>query len=1043
MRLLPRILAATSLLLLLAPGRPAPAADGPREIRFNRDIRPILANHCFACHGPDPNTRKAKLRLDVADDALAARADGAAIVAGHPERSELVRHIDATDPDDLMPPPKTGKPLSPAQRQLLRDWIAQGARYEGHWAYQPPVRPPVPTVTNAPTPVRNPIDAFLLDRLHAEGLSASPEADRATLLRRLSLDLTGLPPAPEEVRRFEASRDPRAYGKQVERLLSSPHHGERLATHWLDLVRYADTIGYHGDVPVSVWPYRDYVVRAFNENLPFDRFTREQLAGDLLPNATEQQKIASAFNRLNRMSTEGGIQDKEYLAKYAADRVRTVATTWLGSTLACAECHDHKFDPFSMRDFYSMAAFFADLKEQGFYDRGFSEGNWGPKLLLPTPDQQRRLAKLDADLAAAKKRLEATTDARLAAGRTNWEASVLALDAASNLVWKTQHLLSATSRHGATLAFTNGTTVWAGGPNPDNDTYTVTFQPGPGTWQSLRLETLQDEQYAGNRIARGGTTFIVTGVELHAGDKRARSPRRVRLAHVITDSQDTGLPALAMLDEDPATGWGVPINHSREHQAVFQLAQPLTTTSNTFVTLRLHHDHAERKATIARFRISLSPLARAGLKEPLPEPVLKALRTAPAQRNAEQRKAIAAHYRIVAPELAQPARQLAQLQADRSLLMAQVASTLVSEARDKPRTLRVLPRGNWMSDAGDIVQPAIPRFLQTSTGATTPAPPVGTNAPRASRLDLAAWFTARDNPLTARTVVNRLWKIHFGTGLVRTLDDLGLQGEWPTHPELLDWLACEFMDHGWDVRHVIRLIVTSHAYRQASTVRPGLHERDPQNRLLARQARLRLDAELLRDQALAASGLLVPTLGGPPVRPYQPEGYYAPLNFPKREYVADRGDNLHRRTLYTHLQRTFPHPLLVNFDAPGREECTASRPVSNTPLQALNLLNDPIFVEAARVLAAQTLREGGRRFETRLRWACERVLARPPQPEEARLLQGLLDQQLARYRQDPAAARALLAVGEAPAPKGDPAELAAWTAVTRALLNLNETVTRN
>ncbi|KAB2644411.1 MAG: DUF1553 domain-containing protein [Verrucomicrobia bacterium] len=1006
----------------------ADSAAAARDIQFNRDIRPILSDNCFACHGPDKEARKAKLRLDTQEGAYAKQDDVTAVAPGHPEKSEAVARIESTDPEEVMPPPKSGKQLTARQKQLLKEWIAQGAKYDGHWAYRPPTRGELPTAAGS----THPIDAFILDRLRKESLAPAPEADRRTLLRRVSLDLTGLPPTPEQVRHFEKSSDPKAYEKLVDELLASPHYGERLAVHWLDLVRYADTIGYHGDVPISVWPYRDYVIRAFNENLPFDRFTREQLAGDLLPGSTEQQKIASTFNRLNRMSTEGGIQDKEYLAKYAADRVRTVSTTWLGSTVGCAECHDHKFDPFSAKDFYSMAAFFADLKEQGFYDRGFSEGNWGPKLLLPSPEQKTRLEKVDGEIAALKQQLEQVTDAQLAPGRTEWEAAVLALDKGGEVAWKVQSPLSATTSNGATLTNGSDNLILAGGKNPDNETYTITFQPGAGAWRGLRLHIFTDEQYAGNRVARGGTGFIVTEAEVLAGN--TESPSAVKLAHVVTSSEAEGFPALAMLDGRRETGWGNPIGHSSEQQAAFHFAEPLVAASDTVVTVRLRHDHDQRKVTIGKFRLSLTAVEKPSLRAPVPEDVLKALRVEAEKRNDKQQQTIARHYRAIAPELTGNTRQLARFQAERSLLAAEIPSTLVSVVRDQPRPMRILPRGDWMNDSGELVQPAGPHFLTAVAK---------TGGERATRLDLANWLTAKQNPLAARAFVNRLWKIYFGTGLSRTLDDLGTQGEWPTHLELLDWLACEFMDRGWDVKHLVRLIVTSGTYRASSTSTPALDEKDPLNRLLARQARLRLDAELVRDYALSVSGLLVPEIGGPSVRPYQPEGYYAPLNFPKREYSHDRGAKLYRRTLYTHMQRTFPHPLLTNFDASGREECTAIRMTSNTPLQALNLLNDPIFVEAARVFAASIVERGGGTFEERLSWAYQRALTREPTAREIELLRALFDQQRARYRTDESGASALLRVGEAPLPKGNAPELAAWTGVARAILNLNEVVTRN
>ncbi len=1017
-------------------------ADSEPAPLFNRDIRPILADSCYACHGPDKNTRKAKLRLDLSADARAEHDDGRPIVPGHPEQSTLMRRIASSDPEEMMPPPKTGKKLSAEQIDLLRRWIAQGGQYEGHWAYTPPGRPVPPAVGDAD----HPIDAFIRGRLRSAGVPPSAEADRRTLIRRLALDLTGLPPAPRDVEAFVRSRDSRAYERLVEEYLDTDAHAERMTMTWLDWVRYADTIGFHGDCDFSVWPYRDYVLRAFRANLPFDRFTREQLAGDLMPGATTEQKVASAYNRLLRISTEGGVQDKEYLAKYSADRVRTTAGVWLGATMGCAECHDHKFDPYSMRDFYSLGAFFADLKERGFYADGFDKNDWGPKMTLPTPEQQRRLDGLDRRVKAARARMDSVTNAVLAAGRKMWEAQVRALAGAKNLEWKTQRPTRVESLGGATLTIGEDQTVTAGGPNPDTDTYRVDFRPGPGTWESIRLETLTDEIFPGNRIARAGTSFVISEFRVEVAETGGSRARPWKVSQVVADADGEGYPALGMIDGDTATGWAITSGHSRDHKAAFHFARALETTSNTVVTVRIEQKSSRRRATIGRFKLALHALALASIDgKGMPEAVAKAVQVEPAKRDKDQERTIADHYRRVTPSLAEARRELARLEAERNLVLAGVASTLVSEAVAKPRTMRVLPRGNWMDDSGAEVGPAVPSFFRaTETGGR-----------RLTRLDLADWIVSTNNPLTARVYVNRLWKQFFGAGLTRTPEDLGAQGDWPVHAELLDWLACEFMtpslvcgqsagpSHAWDVRHVIRLIVTSQSYRQSSASRADLETRDPDNRLVARQGRFRLDAELVRDNALAISGLLVSRLGGPSVKPYQPEGYYLPLNFPKREYQAGHGADLYRRGLYTHWQRTFLHPSLLAFDAPSREECTVNRPNSNTPLQALVLLNDPIFVEAARVLAGRTLREGGRSAASRVDWALQRALARPAREPERALLLELLTRERSRFRADPAAAQALVRTGEAPAPRhADPVELAAWTSVTRAILNLHETITR-
>jgi hypothetical protein len=778
------LVGATSLL--------AAGLAGAAEISFDRDVRPILAEHCFACHGPDAGSRAAELRLDLREGALADRDGVRAVVPGNGGASELVTRIRSTDADVIMPPPETNKRLTDAQRAILEQWIAAGAEYEGHWAYRPLVRPDPPAGAGAGG---HPVDAFIDQTLAARGIAPGPEADRVTLARRLALDLTGLPPEPAEIDAFLADPRPDAYESLVDRLLASPHHAERLTAWWLDLVRYADSVGYHGDQEVTMWPYRDWVIDAFAANMPFDRFTREQLAGDLLPEATRQQRVAAAYNRLNMMSAEGGGQDKEYHAKYAGDRVRATSGAWLGSTLGCAECHDHKYDPFTTRDFYAFASFFADVAERGIYHGANGNGVWGEMMRLPSPEQEARQRELEAGLAATAPPAEAGRDvveaANIARGR---------LQAKLDAVLKTQAVMPAT------------------------------------------------------------------------------------------------------------------------------VSKP-------------------------------------------------------------------------------------------------------------PRTVRILPRGNWMDDSGEVVLPAAPAFL--------PAAPGG-EQPRRTRLDLAAWMTSAENPLVPRVLANRLWALGFGEGLSRRLDDHGSQGEPPSHPELLDWLACELRDGGWDIRRVLRTIVTSRAYRRSSTPGAGHREGDPENRLLARQNRHRLDAENVRDAALATSGLLERTVGGPSVKPYQPPGYWDYLNFPRRTYQADAGAALYRRGLYVHWQRQYLHPAMMVFDAPSREECTARRPRSNTPLQALVLLNDPQFVEAARALAAKTLGEAGSDPAARARFMLRRAIGRAALDAEVGVVAEVAERQRGTFAGDPAAAKGLLSVGAAPVPAGlDPAELAAWTAAARVVLNLGEAYTRN
>ncbi|MBS1810308.1 MAG: PSD1 domain-containing protein [Acidobacteria bacterium] len=1073
-------------------------ATTQNTVSFNRDIRPILADTCFLCHGPDKNSRKAGLRLDLREEALKKTKSGILpIVPGKPEESEIIRRVFSTEKYEVMPPPDAHKDLTAQQKELLKRWIAEGAVYEGHWAYQPIKRPLVPNVENKAL-VRNPIDAFVQARLAKEGLQPSPEADRRTLIRRVTLDLTGLPPTPQEIADFVNDKSSGAYERLVDRLLASPRYAEKQTMHWLDAVRYADTAGFHGDNPYPTWPYRDYVLRAFRNNKPFDEFTREQIAGDLLPKATQEQRIASTYNRLNRVSAEGGVQPKEYLAKYGADRVRTTSNVWLGSTMGCSECHDHKFDPFLTKDFYAMKAFFADIKETGLVpDRGRSA--WGSKLLLATPEQQQRLQELNEQIARAELELNEKANSAVAQRRA-WEKQWLELYTAGKLAWKFQRPLSAKTTNGATLTIYNeeqteynygddglylgvvkmpgNGLIVAGGANPDNETYTVTFKPGAGEWTALGVQLVRDVDLPGNHVARGADRFVLTEVEAEISSG-PQVPAKLAFTLVTPDAtaQDPEHPAMSVIDGNPKTGWSTTYGMGRTPFISLRLAEKLKTDAHSVITVRLRHDSDFRHATIGRFRLALSsaeyswpesdnPGLRA-LKPTTPyratghngltDNVWAALIVAESERTDEQQTIIEDYFKWVAPEFHSLNVKIAKLKLEYDLLDSSIPRVLATEVT-MPVETRVLPRGNWMDESGEIVQPSIPAFLGK----------LETGGRRATRLDLANWLVSTDNPLTARVFANRMWRQFFGTGLSKVLDDLGSQGEWPTHPELLDWLAAEFMNaergtmnewkredfsvhrtspiaHRWDVKHLIRTIVTSHTYRQSSILRSLLSaptSEDPDNRLLAHQNRFRVDAEVVRDTALAASGLLVEKFGGPSVRPQQPENYLAALNFPKRDYAASHGEDQYRRGLYTHWQRTFLHPSLLTFDAPSREECTVNRVNSNTPLQALVLLNDPIYVEAARAFAQQTLRQAG--LKAQINSAFERTLGRQPTASEFRILADLYRKSLAEFQRDPKAAQALINVGESPLPKDlKLVNVAAMTTVTRAILNLHETITRN
>lgn len=854
-----------SLLALVSSAAAAPKVD------FNREIRPLLSDNCFACHGPDTKKMKAGLRLDVREAATKPLKSGeTAIVPGKPEASELVRRIFAEGSDDLMPPTQSHKTLTAAQKELLKRWIAEGAEYRGHWAYELPKKAAVPAG-------ENPIDFLARARLKDSGLTPSREAERRILVRRLHFDLVGLPPKPDEVAAFERDQSPDAYAKLVDHLLASLHYGERMAIGWLDVVRFADTIGYHSDNPRNIWPYRDYVIRAFNENKPFDQFTREQLAGDLLPDSGLAQKVASGFNRLLLTTEEGGAQPKDYESRQLTDRVRAVGTVWLGQTIGCAQCHDHKFDPITMRDFYSLGAFFADVKEAAI-------GRREDGMFVPTADQVRELTRHEQEVA----RLQQEFDA----------------------------------------------------PYPE-------LADAFARWEQTQLTALERVEHA--KAAPKGKTAL---------EDEANVDDRVKAAEL---AKDTKPPAkeLARLLQIPA-----------------------------------------------------------------------------AERDAKQRASLLAHFKEHAPELADLRKRLAAAKKARADFEATVPRTLVTECDSEPRIVRILPRGDWMVETGEIVGPAFPAFLANVGNESS--------GQKLNRLDLANWLLSHNNPLTARVVMNRLWKQFFGLGLSKVLDDLGAQGEAPPNQELLDWLACEFRDSGWNIKHMVRLIVTSATYRQTSVATREQLERDPENRLLARQGRWRLEAELVRDNALALAGLLEPTIGGPSAKPYQPDGYWENLNFPPRKYEASTGTDQYRRGLYTWWQRSFLHPSFLAFDAPSREECAAERAVSNIPQQALVLLNDPTYVEAGRAFAVRILREGTGDDTSRISWAWQQALARTPHSKEIATLRALLDKHRGHYQKDKMAAESLLEVGQTPRPADlDAAELAAWTNVARAILNLHETITRS
>ena len=994
-----------------------------QALEFNRDIRPILSNKCFSCHGHDGNARKADLRLDLAASAYSDRNGSKAIVPRDLKTSELVRRIFHPDADERMPPADAKRQPTEQERRLLAAWVAQGGEYESHWAYIPPelIQPSGP---------REPIDALVNAKLVEYDLPPSERADPITLARRLSLDLLGLPADPARVDEFTAYPTDTAYADLVDELLASSHFGERMAVHWLDQVRYADSNGYHSDEFREMSAYRDYVINAFNANKPYDQFTIEQLAGDLLPSATQEQIIASGFNRLSQITAEGGAQAKEYRVKYSADRVRAVASVWMGATLGCAECHDHKFDPYTAKDFYSMAAFFADIDEDDVYP---GSSDWIPLMELPTPDQQARKQRIQMQIASLEQTLASSTE-DLEKGQGKWEKSLRKNGKTLDKGWMYAKPESFESKGGATLELLDDLSILSTGKLPFSEVYTVVLPTDRENITGLRIEGMNHHTFSG-AVTRFRRVFYVNELEVEILPPDSDDALSVKM---IAADASMGVPENA-IDGKFSSAWFSYTSgqgNSPSVLAAFTFADPIPAGPGTRLVVRIHHTGGAMFDRSAfgrlRFALTTNPEPEYKATDIVPEFTVTAARKK-GKQSSEDAEWMARYYRTVAAELETAREELSEVFVDRRDLRRETLTTMVSRSIP-PRDIRILARGDWQDESGEIVQPDVPESL----------PPLNVEGRRATRLDLANWMVAEENPLTARVFVNRLWELFFGEGLSRVLNDLGSQGEWPTHPELLDWLATEFVDSGWDVKHMVRLIVTSDTYKQSSNLRKDLRQIDPDNRWLARQSALRLDAEFIRDTALAVSGLLNDEIGGKSVRPYQPKDYWENLNFPKRKYTHDKGDKQYRRGLYTHWQRSFLHPSLYAFDAPSREECVAQRPVSNTPLQALVLLNDPTYVEAARKFAERIMLEGGREADARIAWAFRQALSRRPSTDEIQVLHDVYANHLREYETDVQAAEDLLSTGLAEIETGlDKTELAAWTSVARVILNLHETITRS
>jgi len=1028
---------------LLFPLWNAAAAQGADDVQFGRDILPILSAHCFACHGPDAQARKGDLRLDLAEAAHATRDSGPALVPGSLDNSEAWQRIISTDESLVMPPPSTKKPLSDAQKALLKKWIEQGARYQRHWSFTAPVKPEVPPADKAGWQ-QNAIDRFLLAKMREKGLEPRPEANKPTLIRRVAFALTGLPPTPAEVEAFENDTTPQAYENMVNRYLASPRYGEEMARHWLDVARYADTHGLHLDNLREMWAYRDWVVGAYNRNLPFDQFTIEQLAGDKLPNPTREQLIATGFNRCNVTTSEGGSIDAEFLFRYAVDRTATTLQAWMGLTGGCAVCHDHKYDPLTQREFYSLYSFFYSAADPAM-DRNINVTD--PFLRLPTPDQERDLAALRQVEQQARQAFEqwlGNQDPADPAAQQPPPAAVAVEDVWFDDEFPLHARLTCSSRNATTWSVAPRTPVASGlralrqsfassyTDRAENFGVPLTVPEKARFSIFVRVDAKEPPQTIMLELnTTKGVRRALWGNADKMGGGAVGSPERLRVGDIPAGGAWARLEVTG--EQWQLTGgeavrgitlgqFGGVVDWDR-----LAVAGELAPAADPRVSFRAWWKDRQGIDTPGIPADLAGPLKEGPEKEVAPEIVARLkqyfLQTAARPQGADWQQARA---------------RLDLARAQRVVLEESLPGTFIFKDLDQPRDAFVMTRGQY-DKPGEKVTPAVPAIF--------PGLKLDDPNRRPNRLDLAKWLMAEENPLPARVTVNRLWQQFFGTGIVKTSDDFGAQGEPPSHPELLDWLAVHYRELGWNTKEFVKQMLMSSAFRQDARVSPDVLAKDPENRLYARGPRFRLDAEQIRDNALFVSGLINLKMGGPGVRPYQPPNIWEPVGYADsntRFYLQDHGDDLYRRSLYCFLKRTAPPPFMSNFDGPNREQLCARRERTNTPLQALQLLNDTQQFEAARVFAERILDEGGPSTGDRLRFAVRTVLARQPAEDELALLTKAVDHYRERYAADPEGARQVIHVGEAAVrSSASPTDLAAWTLVANLILNLDETVSRN
>jgi hypothetical protein len=1020
------------------PGITLEAANGEkislidRTVDFASEIFPILEKNCFSCHGSEK--QKSRLRLDSKSVVFEGGLSGPAVAPGDGEGSLLFRRIAGLDGEEQMPP--TEEKLTGEEIGLIRAWIDRGAEWpdgigvaeadsivKKHWAYVAPTRPELPTVKDEGW-VGNPIDRFILARMEEEGLAPSEPASKERLIRRASLDLIGLPPTMEEVDAFLADESPDAYENLVDRLLASPKYGERWTRIWLDLARYADTNGYEKDLSRSMWPWRDWVIEALNENMPFDQFTIEQLAGDLLPDPSRDQLIATGFHRNTMLNDEGGIDPEEFRIVAVKDRVDTTAAVWLGTTLGCAQCHNHKYDPFTQKEYYQFLAFFNNTKDVGV--------GQAPELQLPSPEEQEKIEAVQSEIAELETAIDTQTP-ELYEAQKEWEAAIRG----TTPEWTTLIPRSYASTEGGLLVQLEDRTLLAVGENPEKDKYVVSYTIPTDGIKALQLEPLVHETLPHTGPGRGDNAgFVLSKMEVSlTSPEDGSTPQPVRFTAAFADYEQEGYPIRSLAGLESGIGWSIASfmeGKRRNRSAVFEISDETPIPADSILHVTMTHDHGNQH-NLGRFRISATTSQYYLRQAHLPKDIRAIVRMLENERGAVQTEQLASFYRSISPLLSEPRTKLAQSQTALAEAQKNVPKTMVMEDLPEGRQAHILVRGEFLNP-GDPVDPAVPRIF----------PKLPNDTPK-DRLALARWLVSRDNPLTARVIVNRIWSAYFGKGIVKTSEDFGTQGDLPTHPELLDWLAVEFMEGGWDLKALHKLIVTSSIYKQSSNVSQELLERDPNNKLYARAPRFRMDAERIRDNSLAVSGLLTHKIGGPSVFPPQPPGIWDnsfAVFDTIAEWIPNTDENRYRRGIYTFARRTAPYATYLLFDAPYRDVCTIERSRTNTPLQALATLNDPAFVEASGALAKKIMEGGGTDLTERAVFGWRTCVSRKPDTEEIQTQVDLYQKAFEKYSNDEEAAKALIEHSRVEAGEHDPAALAAWTVVANVLLNLDEMVTK-